>query len=157
MVVYLQVSGELSNAGQPMRRFTQTFVLAIQAPKTYYVHNDIFRYQDLIFPDEEEVDAGGVEGGVGESGEREVEEGVRSEPEEDERQTQGQQLSAPAATTEPQTQPPLIPPQPPVIQQQQQMYYAPPPQQSHVSYFTATRMSEENTVVNRVICFRYTR
>ncbi|XP_076686204.1 ras GTPase-activating protein-binding protein 2 [Andrena cerasifolii] len=130
--VVVQVSGELSNAGQPMRRFTQTFVLAIQAPKTYYVHNDIFRYQDLIFPDEEEVDAGGVEGGVGESGEREVEEGVRSEPEEDERQTQGQQISVPAASTEPQTQPPLIPPQQPVIQQQQQMYYAPPPQQSHV-------------------------
>ncbi|XP_076375030.1 ras GTPase-activating protein-binding protein 2 isoform X2 [Megalopta genalis] len=100
--VVVQVSGELSNAGQPMRRFTQTFVLAIQAPKTYYVHNDIFRYQDLIFPDEEEADVGGVEGGV-----------------------------APATSTEPQVQPPLIPAQP-VLQQQQQMYYAPPPQQSHV-------------------------
>ncbi|XP_078047034.1 ras GTPase-activating protein-binding protein 2 isoform X2 [Augochlora pura] len=100
--VVVQVSGELSNAGQPMRRFTQTFVLAIQAPKTYYVHNDIFRYQDLIFPDEEEADVGGVEGGV-----------------------------APATSTEPQVQPPLIPAQQPVLQQQQ-MYYAPPPQQSHV-------------------------
>jgi len=28
-----------------MRRFTQTFVLAAQSPKKYYVHNDIFRYQ----------------------------------------------------------------------------------------------------------------
>ncbi|XP_031849751.1 ras GTPase-activating protein-binding protein 2 [Nomia melanderi] len=130
--VVVQVSGELSNAGQPMRRFTQTFVLAIQAPKTYYVHNDIFRYQDLIFPDEEEADVGGVEGGVGESGEREGEEGGRSEPEEDEHQNQGQQLSAPATSTEPQVQPPLIPAQQPVLQQQQQMYYAPPPQQSHV-------------------------
>lgn len=117
-----------------MRRFTQTFVLAIQAPKTYYVHNDIFRYQDLIFPDEEETDASGVEGGVAEPGEREGEEGGRSEPEEDDRQNQEQQLSAPA-NSEPQAQPPLIPPQQPVLQQQQ-MYYAPPPQQSHVSYFT---------------------
>lgn len=116
-----------------MRRFTQTFVLAIQAPKTYYVHNDIFRYQDLIFPDEEEADVGGVEGGVGEPVEREGEEGVRSEPEEDEHQNRGQQVSAPVASTEPQAQPPLIPAQQPVLQQQQQMYYAPPPQQSHVS------------------------
>ncbi|KZC06771.1 PREDICTED: ras GTPase-activating protein-binding protein 2 [Dufourea novaeangliae] len=129
--VVVQVSGELSNAGQPMRRFTQTFVLAIQAPKTYYVHNDIFRYQDLIFPDEEEADVAGVEGGVGESGEREGEEGGRSEPEEDEHQNQGQQLSALATATEPQAQPPLIPAQQPVLQQQQ-MYYAPLPQQSHV-------------------------
>ncbi|KAJ8670755.1 hypothetical protein QAD02_002014 [Eretmocerus hayati] len=45
--VVVQVSGELSNAGHPMRRFTQTFVLAPQAPKKYYVHNDIFRYQDF--------------------------------------------------------------------------------------------------------------
>ena len=41
----VQVSGELSNNGQPMRRFVQTFVLAPQNPKKYYVHNDIFRYQ----------------------------------------------------------------------------------------------------------------
>ncbi|CAB0014985.1 unnamed protein product [Nesidiocoris tenuis] len=44
--VVVQVTGELSNNGQPMRRFTQTFVLASQNPKKYYVHNDIFRYQD---------------------------------------------------------------------------------------------------------------
>lgn len=43
--VVVQVTGELSNGGQPMRRFTQTFVLAAQSPKQYYVHNDIFRYQ----------------------------------------------------------------------------------------------------------------
>lgn len=41
----LQVSGELSNNGQPMRRFVQTFVLAPQSAKKYYVRNDIFRYQ----------------------------------------------------------------------------------------------------------------
>ncbi|CAH1127119.1 unnamed protein product [Ceutorhynchus assimilis] len=51
--VVVQVTGELSNAGQPMRRFTQTFVLASQSPKKYYVHNDIFRYQDEIITDEE--------------------------------------------------------------------------------------------------------
>jgi Ras GTPase-activating protein-binding protein 1 len=43
--VVVQVSGELSNNGQAMRRFMQTFVLAPQSPKKYYVHNDIFRYQ----------------------------------------------------------------------------------------------------------------
>lgn len=26
----------------------QTFVLAPQSPKKYYVHNDIFRYQDEV-------------------------------------------------------------------------------------------------------------
>jgi len=45
------VAGELSNAGQPMRRFMQTFILAPQSPKKYYVHNDIFRYQDEVFHD----------------------------------------------------------------------------------------------------------
>lgn len=50
--VVVQVTGELSNDGQPMRRFTQTFVLAAQSPKKYYVHNDIFRYQDFITDDE---------------------------------------------------------------------------------------------------------
>lgn len=50
--VVVQVTGELSNDGQPMRRFTQTFVLAAQTPKKYYVHNDIFRYQD-VYTDEE--------------------------------------------------------------------------------------------------------
>ncbi|KAG8223393.1 hypothetical protein J437_LFUL002638 [Ladona fulva] len=46
--VVVQVTGELSNCGQPMRRFTQTFVLAPQSPKKYYVHNDIFRYQASV-------------------------------------------------------------------------------------------------------------
>ena len=46
--VVVQVSGELSNNGEPMRRFMQTFVLAPQSPKKYYVHNDIFRYQDEV-------------------------------------------------------------------------------------------------------------
>ena len=33
-----------------MRRFVQTFVLAPQTAKKYYVHSDIFRYQDIYFP-----------------------------------------------------------------------------------------------------------
>ncbi|XP_063704111.1 ras GTPase-activating protein-binding protein 2 [Culicoides brevitarsis] len=52
--VVVQVTGELSNSGMPMRRFTQTFVLAAQSPKKYYVHNDIFRYQDLYSEDDVE-------------------------------------------------------------------------------------------------------
>jgi len=50
-ILPFQVAGELSNAGQPMRRFMQTFILAPQSPKKYYVHNDIFRYQDEVFHD----------------------------------------------------------------------------------------------------------
>ena len=53
--VVVQVSGELSNNGEPMRRFMQTFVLAPQSPKKYYVHNDIFRYQDEVFNDGEDT------------------------------------------------------------------------------------------------------
>lgn len=32
---------------------SQTFVLGTQSPKKYYVHNDIFRYQDMLQSDEE--------------------------------------------------------------------------------------------------------
>lgn len=56
------MAGELSNAGQPMRRFMQTFILAPQSPKKYYVHNDIFRYQDEVFHEvatDSEPDAAG--------------------------------------------------------------------------------------------------
>ena len=49
------MSGELSNNGQAMRRFMQTFILAPQTPKKYYVHNDIFRYQDEVFHDETDI------------------------------------------------------------------------------------------------------
>lgn len=51
------MTGELSNNGDPMRRFMQTFVLAPRQPKKYYVQNDIFRYQDEVFEDgSDEVD-----------------------------------------------------------------------------------------------------
>ncbi len=55
--VVVQVTGELSNNGDPMRRFMQTFVLAPRQPKKYYVQNDIFRYQDEVFDEgSDEVD-----------------------------------------------------------------------------------------------------
>ncbi|XP_050532306.1 ras GTPase-activating protein-binding protein 1 [Daktulosphaira vitifoliae] len=63
--VVVHVTGELSNCGQPMRRFAQTFVLAAQSPKKYYVHNDIFRYQDVMLNEEdmnEEADSGQSDG-----------------------------------------------------------------------------------------------
>lgn len=44
--VVVQVAGELTIRGMPKRTFTQTFVLEAEAPKKYYVYNDIFRYQD---------------------------------------------------------------------------------------------------------------
>jgi len=47
--VVVQVVGEISVNGAPMRRFVQTFVLAPQSEKKYYVHNDIFRYEDELF------------------------------------------------------------------------------------------------------------
>ena len=52
--VLFQVTGELSNNQEPLRRFMQTFVLAPQTPNKYYVHNDIFRYQDEVFNDSDE-------------------------------------------------------------------------------------------------------
>ncbi|XP_006010103.1 ras GTPase-activating protein-binding protein 2 isoform X2 [Latimeria chalumnae] len=70
--VVVQVMGELSNNGQPMRKFMQTFVLAPEGsvPNKFYVHNDIFRYEDEVFGDSE--------GELDEESDEEVEE----EPEE---------------------------------------------------------------------------
>uniref|UniRef100_A0A803T5T3 Ras GTPase-activating protein-binding protein 2 n=1 Tax=Anolis carolinensis TaxID=28377 RepID=A0A803T5T3_ANOCA len=53
--VVVQVMGELTNNGQPMRKFMQTFVLAPEGsvPNKFYVHNDIFRYEDEVFGDSE--------------------------------------------------------------------------------------------------------
>uniref|UniRef100_A0AAQ5Z113 GTPase activating protein (SH3 domain) binding protein 2 n=1 Tax=Amphiprion ocellaris TaxID=80972 RepID=A0AAQ5Z113_AMPOC len=63
---------KLSNNGQPMRKFMQTFVLAPEGSvaNKFYVHNDIFRYEDEVFGDSEaELD-------------EESEEEVEEEPEE---------------------------------------------------------------------------
>ncbi|XP_067850661.1 ras GTPase-activating protein-binding protein 2 isoform X1 [Heptranchias perlo] len=56
--VVVQVMGELSNSGQPMRKFMQTFVLAPEGsvPNKFYVHNDIFRYQDEVFDSDAELE-----------------------------------------------------------------------------------------------------
>uniref|UniRef100_A0A3B3STX5 G3BP stress granule assembly factor 2 n=1 Tax=Paramormyrops kingsleyae TaxID=1676925 RepID=A0A3B3STX5_9TELE len=53
--VVVQVMGELSNGGQPMRKFMQTFLLAPEGSvaNKFYVHNDIFRYEDEVFGDSE--------------------------------------------------------------------------------------------------------
>lgn len=51
--IVIQVIGELSNRGQPHKKFTQTFVLATQT-NGYFVLNDIFRY---LVEDEEEAEA----------------------------------------------------------------------------------------------------
>lgn len=42
----IQVYGEISTNIDQMRPFCQTFVLAAASPLKYYIHNDIFRYQD---------------------------------------------------------------------------------------------------------------
>nr|5DRV_A Chain A, Ras GTPase-activating protein-binding protein 2 [Homo sapiens] len=49
--VVVQVMGLLSNSGQPERKFMQTFVLAPEGsvPNKFYVHNDMFRYEDEVF------------------------------------------------------------------------------------------------------------
>ncbi|KAM6977879.1 ras GTPase-activating protein-binding protein 1 [Aplochiton taeniatus] len=51
--VVVQVMGELSNNMQTMRKFMQTFVLAPEGTvaNKFYVHNDVFRYQDEVFGD----------------------------------------------------------------------------------------------------------
>uniref|UniRef100_A0A3Q3Q086 GTPase activating protein (SH3 domain) binding protein 2 n=1 Tax=Monopterus albus TaxID=43700 RepID=A0A3Q3Q086_MONAL len=85
--VVVQVLGELSNNGQPMRKFMQTFVLAPEGSvaNKFYVHNDIFCYEDEVFGDSEaELD--------------ESEEEVEEEPEE--RQTSPEPLQeSPNSTT----------------------------------------------------------
>ena len=55
-VVVVQVSGELSNRGQTMRPFVQTFILVPLSPKNYYVQKDMFHYQDGVFNNKEEDD-----------------------------------------------------------------------------------------------------
>ncbi|KAF2271035.1 hypothetical protein CC78DRAFT_550008 [Lojkania enalia] len=50
--IVIQVIGEISNRGQPHKRFVQTFVLAAQT-NGYFVLNDIFRYL-AEEPEEEE-------------------------------------------------------------------------------------------------------
>ena len=45
----VKVSGELSNNGEPMRRFVQNFALVPQGSMEYKVHMDVFRYLDEVW------------------------------------------------------------------------------------------------------------
>ncbi|XP_009068168.1 PREDICTED: ras GTPase-activating protein-binding protein 2 isoform X2 [Acanthisitta chloris] len=85
--VVVQVMGELSNNGQPMRKFMQTFVLAPEGsvPNKFYVHNDIFRYEDEVFGDSD--------GELEEESEEEVEE------EQEERQPSPEPVQENASST----------------------------------------------------------
>jgi Ras GTPase-activating protein-binding protein 1 len=46
--ILVQVTGEISTQGNPMRNFVQTFVLCPKQSKQYYLINDIFRYQEPV-------------------------------------------------------------------------------------------------------------
>ncbi|CAB0032462.1 unnamed protein product [Trichogramma brassicae] len=135
--VVVQVSGELSNAGHPMRRFTQTFVLAAQGPTKYYVHNDIFRYQDFGYGDEEEEEEVENDANVNETVEREEDvENSRQESEKDDQQNQIPQITTKISNDQiGQNQ---LQQQPPQLTQQQPMYYAIPPQGVHPSTMQVT-------------------
>ncbi|CAI6335743.1 unnamed protein product [Periconia digitata] len=52
--IVIQVIGEISNRGQPHKRFVQTFILAEQT-NGYFVLNDIFRYLAEDLEEEEEL------------------------------------------------------------------------------------------------------
>ncbi|ETW78114.1 hypothetical protein HETIRDRAFT_479306 [Heterobasidion irregulare TC 32-1] len=55
--IIIQVIGEMSNRGEPWRKFVQTFFLAEQ-PNGYYVLNDIFRFlkEETVEGDSEDED-----------------------------------------------------------------------------------------------------
>jgi hypothetical protein len=52
--VVIQVVGQLSNNRQPMRRFFQTFVLCRRNTNHYFVKNDIFRFQEFEYAEEDD-------------------------------------------------------------------------------------------------------
>merc|ERR1719259_857267 len=54
--ISVMVQGEVKYGSGPFRRFMQMFVLMPQGPNKYYVHNDMFRYQDQVFRDTPESD-----------------------------------------------------------------------------------------------------
>uniref|UniRef100_A0A3P9HRY2 GTPase activating protein (SH3 domain) binding protein 1 n=1 Tax=Oryzias latipes TaxID=8090 RepID=A0A3P9HRY2_ORYLA len=123
--VVVQVMGELSNNLQPMRKFMQTFVLAPEGtvPNKFYVHNDVFRYQDEVFADSDsEVPEGqtptapGDDEEVGASPEPEAEKDLeapeaetahdsRTETHSDDEQSEKRSSTPAAPTTEPASAP----------------------------------------------------
>ncbi|KAL5523313.1 hypothetical protein ACEPAF_1580 [Sanghuangporus sanghuang] len=56
--IILQVIGEMSNRGEPWRKFVQTFFLAEQ-PNGYYVLNDIFRFLKEETVEDDEIGTAG--------------------------------------------------------------------------------------------------
>jgi len=68
--ISVMVQGEVKYGDGPFRRFMQMFVLMPQGPNKYYVHNDMFRYQDQVFRDTAESE---------EQDQKEVEEAVSAE------------------------------------------------------------------------------
>ncbi|THH28056.1 hypothetical protein EUX98_g6133 [Antrodiella citrinella] len=58
--IIIQVIGEMSNHGDPWRKFVQTFFLAEQ-PNGYFVLNDIFRFlkEEAVDEDQSETEASG--------------------------------------------------------------------------------------------------
>ena len=77
--VVVQVSGELSNNGEPMRLFVQTFILAPLSPKKYYVLTNIFRYLDEVC-DKKEAESIVAEDTIRDVGGERMEEGMVEEP-----------------------------------------------------------------------------
>lgn len=69
--IVIQVLGEMSNDGNPNRKFAQTFFLAEQ-PNGYYVLNDMFRY----LKDDDDIEEGDYEYSAPEAAEPEVAEAV---------------------------------------------------------------------------------
>ena len=63
--IVIQVIGEISNQGQPHKRFVQTFVLAEQT-NGYFVLNDIFRYlaDEPVEEDEDQQEQAAPANGV---------------------------------------------------------------------------------------------
>ncbi|KAJ8110824.1 hypothetical protein OPT61_g6424 [Boeremia exigua] len=85
--IVIQVIGEISNKGQPHKRFAQTFVLAEQT-NGYFVLNDIFRYlaEDSEEEEVQEAAANGTEEPASTataSAEQEVSQGEVASSEED--------------------------------------------------------------------------
>lgn len=132
--VVVQVTGELSTHGKPMRRFTQTFVLAPHSARNYYVRNDIFRYHDEVFQDND-----------AEEEENEVSEEETGEPQPENVESVEEEEPSPSHTATISAQEP-----PPVSG-----YYSPPPSTvsngtNHLDSPTGTPPKAQHQVEGRV-------
>ncbi|XP_028300569.1 ras GTPase-activating protein-binding protein 2-like isoform X3 [Gouania willdenowi] len=73
--IVVQVLGDLSNSGQPMRTFRQTLVLVPESSvdKKFYILNNIFCYEDEVFENSDAVlDEGGRDGELGDTDYRRI-------------------------------------------------------------------------------------